>query len=65
MNPNLRDDEAPHGFKMFICPPDIAEVRLNGEVHEAASQVMLDLAWPELTDFAVARSYCILIHRDP
>lgn len=44
---------------------DTAEVRVNGEVDEAASEALRTAAWPRPADGgAFARTYVILVHRE-
>jgi hypothetical protein len=64
VEPSLDEMTAPHGLKIFFGGNDIAEVRLNGNRHEGASQALLDLDWPRLTPPAFVRSYIIVIHRE-
>lgn len=53
---------APHGMKVLFGGADVAEVRLGGERHEAASQALLRLEWPRLADAGFVRTYFILVH---
>ncbi len=38
-----------------------AEVRVNGEPHQAASQALAALPWPEVTAPATARFYAVAV----
>ncbi|WP_203826957.1 DUF6348 family protein [Actinoplanes palleronii] len=60
------DREQNNGVKVFLCvTPDslTAEVRVNGEVVEAATAAMAALPWPTVTDAAFARFYAVAVHR--
>ncbi|MEV4063229.1 DUF6348 family protein [Nonomuraea dietziae] len=61
------DDPRINGVKI-LCGGDqeteIAEVRVNGEVHEEASAILLRLGWPRLPEFAYARTYLLVLPED-
>ena len=59
---SLDPTTCPHGIKIFFGGEDFAEVRLDGEVHEAASQALATLPWPRLQPAAFVRSYVIAVH---
>lgn len=62
LSDSITEEAAPHGIKIYFGLDDLAEVRLNGEVHEAASETLRSLNWPRVR--ATLRTYLILIHRD-
>lgn len=53
-----------NGVKLlFGCGgQDIAEVRVNGEYHEAASEYLRSLSWPRSASVAFARCYLLFVH---
>lgn len=58
------DRPAHNGIKVFCqrSPASAAaEVRVNGERHEPASQALAALPWPEVTAPAVARLYAVAV----
>jgi hypothetical protein len=58
------DRPAHNGIKVFYhCTPTsaIAEVRVNGEPHQAASQALAALPWPEVTAPSTARFYAVAV----
>jgi Family of unknown function (DUF6348) len=58
------DRPAHNGIKVFCqrSPTSAsAEVRVNGERHEAASRALAALPWPEVTAPAVARFYAVAV----
>jgi hypothetical protein len=52
----------PHGLKIFFGGDDVAEVRLNGERHDAATATLAGLNWPRLGPAGFVRSYVVLVH---
>jgi hypothetical protein len=64
LSSSLDDNTCPHGIKIFFGGDDIAEVRLDGEEHEAASVVLENLDWPRLASTAFVRSYVLALHRE-
>jgi hypothetical protein len=58
------DRPAHNGIKVFYrrTPTSaIAEVRVNGVPHEAASQALAALPWPEVTAPTTARFYAVAV----
>jgi hypothetical protein len=56
-----------NGVKLFIASNagnPIAEIRINGRVHRAASDALLALDWPRPVRFTAARTFILLVHRD-
>lgn len=56
---------APHSLKLFLGGDSVAEVRLDGDVHEEASRWLGGLDWPRLDPFPIVRTYVILVHPEP
>lgn len=54
--------DGPHGIKLFFGGAGIAEVRLDGDVHDAASQWLADLDWPRLEPAGFVRTFIVLVH---
>jgi hypothetical protein len=44
--------------------PPVAEVRIDGERHEAASRALLAMDWPRDRAAGMARSYVLFVHRE-
>lgn len=61
---SLLDGDCPHGIKILFGGDGIAEVRVNGDRHEGASDVLACLEWPRLIEAASVRSYVVVLHRD-
>ena len=57
-------DARPHGIKIFFGGCDIAEVRVDGLVHENASEALRSLDWPRLEVPGFLRVYVIALHRE-
>ncbi len=67
LGPPIRDGlapERPHGMKVLLGLDGVAEVRVDGDVHEPASRALASLDWPRGTG-AFVRSYVLLVHPDP
>lgn len=62
--PEIHDPHSPRGLKILFGGDRVAEVRVDGERHEAASSALADLPWPSLEPAAFVRSYVILLHPD-
>lgn len=60
---DLRGDQ-PHAVKILLGGQDIAEVRVDGQHHEAASAALLALNWPRQASPSFARAFAIAIHRE-
>jgi Family of unknown function (DUF6348) len=59
------DRPAHNGIKVyyFRSPTSaIAEIRVNGERHEPASQALAALPWPKVNAPAIARFYAVAVH---
>lgn len=56
--------DRPHAIKIFFGGSDIAEVRVDGEIHEAASDILLSLDWPRLELLGFLRGFIITLHRE-
>jgi len=52
----------PHGVKILFGGDRVAEVRLDGECHDAASRALKSLPWPTTNPAAFVRSYVVLLH---
>lgn len=64
LSPALSDlSHAPHGIKIFFGGEDTAEVRVDGNYHEAASKALAALDWPRNSEFSFLRAYVIAVHR--
>lgn len=61
---SLEEEAGPHGLKILFGGDDVAEVRLDGQYHEAASRALLELPWPRLKPMAFVRSYVLVLHRE-
>ncbi len=57
-------DDLPHAIKIFFGGPDVAEVRVDGEIHERASSTLLSLDWPRMEPFGFLRVFVIALHRE-
>lgn len=55
--------DSPHGIKIFFGGEDTAEVRVDGEYHEAASKALAEMDWPRNDLSGFLRAYVIAIHR--
>jgi hypothetical protein len=64
LNGSLVDEKCPYGIKIFFGGVDVAEVRVNGEPHEAASAALAALPWPRLDPPAFVRSYVVVLYLD-
>lgn len=64
--PALQDlqDNLPHAIKVFLGGQDVAEVRVDGEHHDAASDALLALDWPRQDPASFVRAFVIAIHRE-
>jgi hypothetical protein len=60
----LSDTPVPQGLKILFGGDGVAEVRIDGECHDAASRAVGSLPWPRLNPTAFVRSYVILLHPD-
>jgi hypothetical protein len=58
----LSDNVAPHGVKILFGGDGVAEVRVDGDCHDAASRAVGGLQWPRRDPAAFVRSYVILLH---
>jgi hypothetical protein len=61
---SIQDSACPHGVKIFLGGDGIAEVRLDGEKHDAASEALAKLAWPRLDPPGFVRCYVLVLHRE-
>lgn len=50
-----------HGIKILLGGNGVAEVRLDGELHQAATHWLASLDWPRLEPPGFIRSYIILV----
>jgi hypothetical protein len=57
-------EAGPHGLKILLGAQDVAEVRLDGEHHDAGSAALLALPWPRLDLPGFVRTYAVLLHRE-
>lgn len=57
-------DGVPHAIKIFFDGLNIAEVRVDGEIHERASATLLSLDWPRMEPFGFLRVFVIALHRE-
>ncbi|MFI6320177.1 DUF6348 family protein [Nonomuraea sp. NPDC050556] len=58
------DDPRINGMKILFggdLESEMAEVRINGEVHEEASAALLRLDWPREASFTYARTYVLVL----
>jgi len=61
---SIDEGTCPHGIKIFFGGNGIAEVRLDGELHEGASTVLANLDWPRIEPAGFVRSYILALHRE-
>jgi len=64
MSESIDERRCPHGVKIFLGGKGIAEVQLDGEIHEAASAALAKLAWPRVEPIVYLRCYVLVLHRD-
>jgi Family of unknown function (DUF6348) len=64
LDDSLSELDAPYGLKILFGGDGIAEVRVNGEQHDAASSVLAGLPWPRLSPPGFVRSYVLVLHRE-
>jgi uncharacterized protein DUF6348 len=64
LSSSLNEQSCPHGIKILFGGDGVAEVRLDGEEHHAASMAVAALAWPRLDPPGFVRSYVIVLHRE-
>jgi hypothetical protein len=64
LDESLSDEACPHGVKILFGGNGVAEVRINGELHPAASKALADLPWPRISPPGFVRTYVVLLHRD-
>jgi len=64
LEPTLEETTCPHGIKILFGGDGIAEVRVDGDHHEAASVALRDLGWPRLVPAGFVRTYIIALHRE-
>jgi len=62
---SLNEQDAPYGLKILFGGDGVAEVRVNGEQHDAASSALASLPWPRLNPPGFVRSYLLVLHREP
>jgi hypothetical protein len=62
---SIREEDCPCGLKILFGGDCVAEVRVNGELHETASAALATLPWPRLDPPGFVRSYVLVLHRDP
>lgn len=65
LDDSLNEPEGPFGLKILFGGDGIAEVRVNGEQHDAASSALASLPWPRLSPAGFVRSYVLVLHREP
>ncbi len=65
LNDSLPEPDAPFGLKIFFGGDGVAEVRVDGDRHDAASFALCALPWPRLQPPGFVRSYVIALHREP
>lgn len=56
-----------NGIKFFIAAQEgyeIAEVRINGRLHEPSTEALLGMDWPRPAKMTAARTFVLLVHRD-
>lgn len=56
--------DRPHAIKIFFGGADIAEVRVDGQHHDAASAALLALDWPRQPRPDFVRALVIALHRE-
>ena len=56
--------DAPLGMKVLFGADEVAEVRVNGEFHDRATDALLGMDWPRLEPAAFVRAYVIALHPD-
>ncbi len=64
MSDSIDDSTSPHGVKIFLGGNGIAEVRLDGEIHDSATEALAKQPWPRLEPPGFLRSYVLVLHRD-
>jgi uncharacterized protein DUF6348 len=64
MSDSIDESMCPHGVKIFLGGNGVAEVRLDGEIHDAASEALAKLAWPRLDPPGFVRCYVLVLHRE-
>jgi hypothetical protein len=64
LEPTLEEATCPHGIKILFGGDGIAEVRVDGDHHEAASVALRDLGWPRLVPAGFVRTYIVALHRE-
>lgn len=57
-------DGIPHAIKIFFGGLDIAEVRVDGYIHEHATSILLSLDWPRMESVGFLRVFVIALHRE-
>lgn len=57
-------DGLPHAIKIFFGGLDVAEVRVDGDIHERATSKLLSLDWPRMEPFGFLRVFVIALHRE-
>lgn len=62
---SLHERDCPAGLKIMFGGESVAEVRVNGVQHDAASAALAALPWPRLHPAGFARSYVLVLHPDP
>jgi len=61
---SMSEQGGPYGVKILFGGDGVAEVRVDGEQHAAASAALAGLPWPRLDPPGFVRSYVIVLHRD-
>jgi len=56
--------DGPHAVKIFFGAQDVAEVRVDGEIHAGASAALLALDWPRIEPPGFLRVFVIALHRE-
>lgn len=66
ISPFLRtlSDNRPHSIKVFFGAQDVAEVRIDGDLHAEATAALLSLDWPRLGPVGFLRVFIIALHRE-
>jgi hypothetical protein len=64
LSPSLDERTCPHGVKIIFGGGDVAEVRVDSEVHECASAALAELPWPRVKPFEFVRRYLLVLHRE-
>lgn len=57
-------NDRPHSIKVFFGAQDVAEVRIDGDIHQDASDVLLSLHRPRLNPIGFLRVFVIALHRE-